>query len=119
MILAVMSASLAGGLGGAARAQINPFWSSRFGARLTNEDLQGLIRGTDKLNASPEARPGSTTSWNNPASKAHGTIEITRIYESRGMTCHAIRYSITLPARPARDYNMDWCKTSEGWKVVS
>ena len=114
-----LSAWILGGLGIAAMAQINPFWSSRFGPRLTNRDVQELISATDRLNANSEARAGETVSWSNSANKAHGTVGITRVFESRGWTCHAIRYRTTLAARPPRALDLNWCKTPDGWKVVS
>lgn len=103
----------------AGRAQVNPFWSSRFGPKLTEQDRQYLINGTNELNEGPRPRAGQSLSWSNPNTKAHGTIELLRVYRHNDMTCHAMRYRNTPPRGQTRTYNVNWCKSPDGWKVVS
>jgi len=116
---AVALVFLAGGLFATASAQVNPFWSSRFGPKLTEQDRQYLMDSTNKLNDSPNPRAGQSLSWSNPNTKARGTVELTRIYRHNDMTCHAVRYQNTPSRSQTRTYNLNWCKSPDGWKIVS
>ncbi len=102
-----------------ALGQANPFWSSRFGPRLTDPDYRHLADATNRLNAAPHPRAGQTLSWSNPQTGAHGTVELARIYRRQDTTCHAMRYRNTPPHGRTQTYNLDWCASPEGWKVAS
>ncbi len=115
----IMLVVLAAGPFSAARAQVNPFWSSRFSPQLTDQDRQYLINGTNELNEGPRPRAGQSVSWSNPNTKAHGTIELMHIYRRNDWTCHAMSYRNTPPRGHTRTYSVNWCKTPDGWRIVS
>ncbi len=104
-----------------ARAQFNPFYGARTAPRLTNDDFRMLDDSATKLNADPQAHTGELETWSNPASGASGSVTIERIFRSRAMTCHALRYIISARARSEpRTYNVTWCQIPAGdWKIAS
>jgi surface antigen len=105
----------------AADAQINPFRSSRHATGLTSEDVAKLSEATGRLNHKEPIHVGDSEVWSNPASGNSGKVTVTRLFQSAGMACHAVRYDLSYNApRDARTYNADWCRTKAGeWKVKS
>ena len=68
----------------------------------------------------PDAAAGETRAWSNATSGNSGKVTLTRVFDSNGTTCHALRYAISFSERPApQDYNFNWCRTSGGqWKIA-
>lgn len=101
-------------------AQVDPFGWDPNTALLTDEDWRLLWEGTASLNRTPDAAAGETRAWSNATSGNSGKVTLTRVFNSNGTTCHALRYAISFSERPApQDYNFNWCRTSGGqWKIA-
>jgi surface antigen len=64
---------------------------------------------------------GTVERWRNPDSKDAGEVKLIRSFESHGMPCRTIDYTIRFQSR--RDspdhYVLNWCRVEEGsWKLV-
>jgi surface antigen len=101
-------------------AQVDPFGSDPNTALLTDEDWRLLWEGAVSLNRTPDAAAGETRSWSDATSGNSGKVTLTRVFESNGVTCHALRYAISFSEHPApQEYNFNWCRTSGGqWKIA-
>ncbi len=107
-------------LAGPVAAQVNPFASSRALPALTEQDKQLVIDSGRQLNEAPSPAVGQSVNWRGAKGTAHGITSLTRVYQYRGLTCHALHYRIARSnQQPLRDYNIDWCKTPDGWKIKS
>jgi surface antigen len=102
-------------------AQINPFGWDPNTAELTDQDWHLLWEGIVSLNRAPGAAAGETRSWTDAASGNSGKVTLTKVFESKGMTCHALTFGISYVDKPApQEYNFNWCRTSAGqWKIAS
>ena len=102
-------------------AQLNPFGWDPNTALLTDEDWRLVWEETVSLNRTPDAAAGETRAWTDAASGNSGKVTLTRVFESNGMTCHALRYTISFSGKPVpQDYNLNWCRTSAGqWRIAS
>ena len=100
-------------------AQVDPFGSDPNTALLTDEDWRLLWEGAVSLNRTPDAAAGETRAWSDAISGNSGKVTLTRVFESNGTTCHALRYAISFSGHPApQEYNFNWCRTSGGqWKI--
>ena len=101
-------------------AQVDPFGWDPNTALLSDEDWRLLWEGTASLNRTSDAAAGETRAWSNATSGNSGKVTLTRVFDSNGTTCHALRYAISFSERPApQDYNFNWCRTSGGqWKIA-
>ncbi|WP_146101858.1 hypothetical protein [Rhodopila globiformis] len=101
-------------------AQLNPFGSNPNVALLTDEDWRLVWEDTVSLNRTPDAAAGETRAWTDATSGNSGKLTLTRVYQSNGTTCHAVRYAISFPGKPVpQEYNLDWCRTAAGqWKIT-
>jgi len=117
-----MTAVLTGVLltSGQVRAQAGAFGWSPDDARLTNADSTMLWQTMDAMNKMPSPVQGETRKWNNPASGNSGTVTIARLYESNGMPCHALHYTISFASQPVpQNYDFNWCRQSNGeWRIA-
>jgi len=106
---------------GPAHAQFNPFYATNNQPALTGEDFRLLDESAAKLNTDPKLRTGQVERWNNPASGASGTVTVTRIFSSQGMTCHLLRYGIVARSRSGESkYDLTWCRPpGQDWKIKS
>jgi hypothetical protein len=102
-------------------AQVSPFGWDPNTALLTDEDWRLVWEGTVSLNRVPDAAAGEARAWSDATSRNSGKVTLTRVFESNGMMCHALRYAITFSERPeSQEYNFNWCRTSAGqWKIAS
>jgi len=124
-VLKLPAMALALGLGLAAAqpacAQINPFRGS-FANRLTNDDFKTLSDAASSLLGRDTLTTGATEAWQNPKSGASGTIEVGRGFKYRSYGCYALHYTVMPGGAEGRSTNrtvLNWCKTGEGWKIVS
>src|SRR5712672_396732 len=62
----------------------------------------------------------SRYTWSDAASGNSGKVTLTRVFESNGMMCHALRYAISFSEHPVpQEYNFNWCCTCAGqWKIA-
>jgi surface antigen len=102
-------------------AQISPFGWDPNTALLTDEDWRLVWEGTVSLNRAPDAAAGEARAWSDAASGNSGKVTLTRVFDSNGMRCHALKYTISFPERSEQqEYNFNWCRTPAGqWKVAS
>jgi hypothetical protein len=105
----------------AASAQISPFrGASRHGEGLNKDDVSMLAGATEQLNEAQSLQTGDTREWSNPKTGNSGTVTAIRIFNTKGLACHSVRYDLSYKApRPSRFYTVDWCKTQAGWKIKS
>jgi hypothetical protein len=117
----VMAAGLLLLVSGPCMAQLSPFGWDPNTALLTDEDWRLVWEGTVSLNRTPDAAAGETRAWSDAASGNSGKVTLTRVFESNGATCHALRYAIAFSEKPMpQEYNFNWCRTSAGqWKIAS
>jgi hypothetical protein len=103
-----------------AMAQVSPFWSTRYGPRLSSADLDLLLSSVNRLNRMPGVAVGSMSSWRDPATGTHGTSVVERIFHHQGMTCHGLRHQVYLRGQATpRRYDLTWCRTAEDeWKLL-
>jgi surface antigen len=89
-------------------------------ALLTDEDWRLVWEGTVSLNRAPAAAAGETRAWSDAGSGNSGKVTLTRVFESNGTTCHALRYAVSFSEHPVpQEYNLNWCRTSAGqWKIA-
>ncbi len=101
-------------------AQINPFRSGRTEAGLSGDDSELLLSSVNKLNRRKDVAPGSSESWRNPATGSYGASSVMQILERSGMTCHRMRHEVfPQGAQTPRQFELTWCRTSEGeWKTL-
>jgi surface antigen len=106
---------------GSCLAQISPFGWDPNTALLTDEDWRLLWESTVALNRAPNAAAGETRAWSDTTSGNSGKVSLTRVFESNGATCHAVRSAISFSGRSVpQEYNFNWCRTSGGqWKIAS
>ena len=105
-------------LSAAAQAQVIPF--NRTGPGLAPEDNRLVFESVARLNAVEPAQVGRSDTWTNPQTKSHGSSTILKVLQSGGMECHLVRHHIVVVGRPARNYSLTWCRTSNGeWKIKS
>ena len=117
----VMVIGLLLAVSGPCLAQISPFGWDPNTALLTDEDWRRLWEATVSLNRAPEAAAGETRAWTDNTSGKSGKVVLTRVFESNGTTCHALKYAISCSGRAeSQEYNFNWCRTSGGqWKIAS
>jgi surface antigen len=103
----------------AGQAQLNPFRSS-WRAGLSNEDFRLMNQAAEQLRNKTNVPDGTSTEWSNTRSGASGTITIDSTFHSRGMLCRKMDYSATRPdGRAPATATLNWCKTPQGWKILS
>jgi len=104
-----------------AGAQINPFRGS-FANRLTNDDFQAISDAASSLLGRDNLTVGATEAWQNPKSGASGTVEVGRRFKYKTYGCYALHYTVMPGGAQGRSTSrtvLDWCKTGEGWRIVS
>jgi surface antigen len=80
----------------------------------------------DRMNAAAarlyEGRSiGTIERWRNPDSRDAGEVKLVRSFESHGMPCRTLDYTIRFEGRQnsAEHYVLNWCKVEDGsWKLV-
>ena len=86
------------------------------GARngLSNDDLDRMNAAATRL---CENRPaGSVEDWRNPKTRNAGSVKLLRRFETDGMPCWRMEYTIRFERvrhRP-RQYRVNWCRTDTG-----
>jgi surface antigen len=64
---------------------------------------------------------GTVERWRSPDSKDAGEVKLIRSFESHGMPCRTIDYTIRFESRrnSPNHYVLNWCRVEEGsWKLV-
>lgn len=95
---------------------LNPF-RGQSAAGLSKSDLAVLMSTSDAVNASGTS---GAKSWSNPSTGTSGTVTLARSFQSAGMQCHALSYTVDF-TRPVRHsaYTLNWCQVGPGsWKIV-
>jgi hypothetical protein len=102
-------------------AQINPFRGS-FANRLTNDDFAAMSDAVTQLLGRDTLTTGATEAWQNPKTGTSGTVEAGRHFTYRGFGCYALHYTVYPGGADGRSTSrivLNWCKTGEGWKIVT
>jgi surface antigen len=104
-----------------AAAQINPF-AGQLANRLSNDDFRAMGDAVTRLLKRDPLPVGASENWRNPRSRSHGSVKVVRDFKHDSFACHAVDYS-AIPGsgggRSATHATLNWCKTPEGWKIVS
>ncbi len=83
---------------------------------LTKSDV--TIARTEIAKALDTGTDGQTLTWNNPETKASGTIKPTNTFTKDGMRCRATEFTTSAGGeRGASTWNL--CHTKGGWKIVA
>jgi hypothetical protein len=112
---------LAAAMAPPASAQINPFRGS-FANRLTNDDFQAMSDAATSLLGRDTLTAGATEGWQNPKTGTSCTVEVGRHFKHQSYGCYALHYTVMPGNAQGRATNrtvLNWCKTGEGWKIVS
>ena len=81
--------------------------------RLNAKDLQLLQQS---LRAALEARPGTTSSWEDRDTKEAGRASVLRFYEHNGMACADVEHIFTTGNRYR--YVLPFCLKNGEWKMA-
>jgi surface antigen len=103
------------------RAQLSGFYPIGSDAvSLNNEDFTMLIDAANGLLRRPHLAKGDNADWRNKQSGSYGTISVTDSFHHAAWLCHTLTYR-TNPtgASQANTLHLNWCRTPEGWKVLS
>jgi surface antigen len=100
---------------GAAQAAGRSFADSLPWSRMTDED-RTIAMGTINR-ALDEGAPGTTYRWDNPATKASGSITPKKTFTHAGMTCRDVEIHASADGRQNTS-RWKMCKTAEGWKAL-
>ena len=83
--------------------------------KLTKNDI--TIARAEIQKALDTGKDGQTFTWNNPETKATGTIKPTKTFTKDGMRCRATEFATSAGGeRGASTWNL--CSTKDGWKVA-
>jgi len=100
-----------------AEAQLNPFGQSNIIVPQSDREL--MHDAARPLYTAAEPKIGATASWNDPKSGDFGTVQLTEVYDWRGMSCRKLHHIVKLKGiRDTISLAIDRCKTEAGeWKV--
>ena len=102
------------------QAQSGLFRYGRQGEHLGKGDSDLLFGASEQLNATTPIHVGDTKEWNNADTGNSGVVKIMRVFSSRGLDCHTLRYALSFrKTQGSKTYMVDWCKTNAGWKIAS
>ena len=86
---------------------------------LTQDDVTRMHEAAERLY---EGRSiGTVERWRSPDSKDAGEVKLIRSFDSHGMPCRTIDYTVRFETkRNSPDhYVMNWCRVPDGsWKIV-
>ena len=92
----------------------NVFWPG-----LTQDDLDRMSSAGQRLYEGVSI--GTVERWRNPDSKNTGEVRLTRSFESQGMPCRTLDYTVRFATSATKlsRYVINWCKIPSGeWKIV-
>ncbi len=90
------------------------------GVSLDNGDFALLIDTANGLLRQSRLTTGKSVSWHSERTGSHGTITVTDTSHHGSMVCHTLTYETNPMASPsANTVKLNWCKTLEGWKILS
>jgi surface antigen len=90
------------------------------GVSLDGADFALLIDAANGLLRQSRLTNGNSVSWRNEQTGAHGTVTVTDTSHHGSMLCHTLTYETNPKASPsANTVKLNWCKTPEGWKILS
>jgi surface antigen len=90
------------------------------GVSLNNADFALLIDTANSLLRRPHIVVGDSATWRSDQTGSHGTISVTKTFHRESMLCHALTYETNPVGAPsANTVHLNWCKTSDGWRILS
>lgn len=87
--------------------------------RLSADDLNRMSAAAARLYQ--ERSIGTVERWRNPDSKNAGSVKLLRRFETKGMPCWRMEYTIRFEETKEHphQYLVNWCKTTNGeWKLL-
>ncbi len=102
-------------------AQLSEFYPITGDAvSLDNADFMALIDAANGLLRRPRLSLGDKISWRNGQTGSHGTIVVTNTFHHEAWLCHTLTYN-TSPASASstNSIRLRWCKTPDGWRILS
>jgi len=102
-----------------AMAQRSPFLPSIDRPGLTNDDMERMDAAAARLYQGRSI--GTVERWRSPVSKNAGEVKLVRSFDTHGMPCRIIDYTIRFEVmRDSPDhYVITWCRVENNvWKVV-
>jgi hypothetical protein len=106
---------------GSAHAQPAGFYPiTGDGVSLNNADFELLIDAANDLLRRPHLTNGESTSWHSEQTGSHGTISVTNTFHHGSMLCRTLIYETNPMGYPwSNTIKLNWCQTSNGWKILS
>jgi hypothetical protein len=91
-----------------------PSLSARQG--LTHADLDRMNNAAARLYENQNQPIGTVEQWRNPDTKNSGSVKLLRRFETNGMPCWLMEYTIQFERmkRHPRQYRVNWCRTAQG-----
>jgi hypothetical protein len=104
-----------------ADAQLSEFYTiSGDAVSLNNADFAALIDAANGLLRRPRLSRGDSASWQNGQTGSHGTIVVTNTFRHEAWLCHTLAYHTNpAAASTANAIILKWCKTPDGWRILS
>jgi surface antigen len=104
-----------------AQAQFTGFYTiGSDGVSLNNDDFKLLIDSANELLRRPNLAQGNRASWQSTQTGSHGTISVTDTFRHGAMPCHTLTYETNpMASASANTVKLNWCKTPDGWKILS
>jgi surface antigen len=102
-------------------AQLSEFYTITGDAvSLDNADFEALIDAANGLLRRQRLSQGDNISWQNRHTGSHGTIVVTNTFHHEAWLCHTLTYN-TSPgsASSTNTIRLRWCKTPDGWRILS
>lgn len=103
---------------GAGSAQINPFGSANRTA-LSGDDYAIANRAAQTLFHRPNKVAGMSEPWHNGRTGSSGAVTLREAFTHKGMRCRKVEYSGGVRGAEPRAVDLNWCKTANGWKILS
>lgn len=114
------TALLLGSFANAAFAQlVMPLMGNVFWPGLSQDDLDRMSAAGARLYEGGSI--GTVERWRNPDSNNAGEVKLIRSFESQGMPCRTLDYTVRFSSARTKlsRYVINWCKIPSGeWKIV-
>jgi hypothetical protein len=103
------------------RAQLSGYYPiTSDNVSLDNGDFSLLIDAANGLLRQSSLTNGNSASWHNERTGSHGTVTVSDTSHHGSMLCHTLTYAINpVASASANSVRLNWCKTPEGWKILS
>ena len=95
------------------------YYGYTWGNGITDNDFRMLEDATNALLSRQPLAAGTSESWHDNQTGAHGTARITGTFRYHGLLCHKIGYVISPAGSFTRNLHLSWCKAGESdWRIL-